>query len=326
MYKIYFSNQFYYFLTDIKEDNLLARFLLDYNACLSSEFNMIDVSPEDKATFLSTEKIDKLYQSYTNTCSNIYNFFDHNRTSNGIIYNNNLRTEIKIGRLIRKIFEQENFASKFEEYRQDYRCNKTLDELVELLTNAYKCQTKRIFDENFNSKLILLSGEDIRKYYNQDNYLPGKGSLHDSCMRYSKCTNYLDIYTENPDVCQMLVFMEDNKIGMRALVWKLSNGKTYMDRIYSARYSDSKIFIDYAKKNNWLYCETIFSSSEVNELEVNLQNVNFDYYPYMDTFHYISILDKKLVRDCNNFTGPSEVRRLRSQEGGWSTITIPRSS
>lgn len=320
MYSIHFSNQFYYFLNDIQSENLLARFLLDYNGCISSEFNMIDISSEDKVTFLSTEKIDKLYQNFKNNYTHISTFIDNNRTTNGIIFNNNLRTEIKIGRLIRKIFEQEKFASKLEAHRIDYRCDKTLDELVELFTNAYKCQTKRLFDENFDSKLVLLSGEDIRTFYDQDNYLPGKGSLHESCMRYSKCSSYLDIYTKNPDVCQMLVFMEDNKIGMRALVWKLTNGKTYMDRVYSARYADSKIFIDYARKNNWLYNETIFTSPEVNDLVVNLQNVNFDNYPYMDTFHYISMSDKKLAKDYSNIS--DEIRRLRSQEGGWSVIRL----
>lgn len=326
MYPIYFSNQFYYFLNDIRKDNILARFLVDYNAGINSEYTFIDVSPEDKVTFLSTEKIDKLYQNNPDLKTNnksISYFIDNNRGSEGIILNNNLRTEIKIGRLIKKIFEQESFTTRLKSYREDYNEQRTLDELVELLTIAYKCQTKRLFDENFDSKLVLLSGEDIRKYYRNENYIVGKGSLHDSCMRHSKCSDYMDIYVNNPDVCQMLVFMEDNKISMRALVWKLSNGQTYMDRIYSASYSDAKIFIDYAKKNNWWYFDSVFSSSEnskLKDLEVNLENAKFDHYPYMDTFMHISIPNKKLSKNIDNLS--SEIRRLRSQEGGYSTIRL----
>lgn len=320
MYPIYYSNQFYYFLNDVRKDNILARFLVDYNAGINSEYTFIDISPEDKVTFLSTEKVDKLYQTNKNNSSNISYFFDNNRGSDGIILNNNLRTEIKIGRLIKKIFEQEAFAVRLNAYRDDYLEQRSLDELVELLTIAYKCQTKRLFDENFDSKLVLLSGEDIRKYYRNENYIPGKGSLHESCMRHSKCSNYMDIYVNNPDVCQMLVFMEDNKISMRALIWKLSNGQTYMDRIYSASYSDAKIFIDYAKKNNWWYFDSaLTNNSKLKDLEVNLENSKFDYYPYMDTFIHISIPNKKISRNTDNLS--SEIRRLRSQEGGWTTIS-----
>ena len=323
MYPNYFSNQFYYFLIDIKKDNILARFLVDYNGAIKSEFTFIDVVPEDKVTFLQTEKLEKLHKANENPQWNnsINTFIDCNRGTEGIIFNNNLRTEIKIGRLLKKIFEQEEFSGRIKSYFRDYGENKSVDELIELLINAYKCQTKRIFDENFDSKLVLLSGEDIRKYYNQENYLVGKGSLHDSCMRHSKCSGFLDIYTKNPEVCQMLVFKEEDKISMRALVWKLSNGETYMDRVYAATYSDAKIFNDYAKKNNWWYFDSALlpsDNSKVKDLVVNLQNVNFDYYPYMDTFVYLDMLDKKLVRSPVRNDGSSEVRRLRSQEGGWS--------
>jgi hypothetical protein len=320
MFSISFSNNFYYFLCDIKE-NLIAKILLDYNYCIKSEYSFIDINPKDKVTFLTTDKVNKLHLSDDKySSSSASNFVDNNRQSTGPIYNNMLRTEIKIGRIIKKIFEQEKFDTLFKDYREYHKELKSFDELLEELTIAYKCQTKKIYDTNFDSKIVLLSGEDIKKWYDESNYVPPnktKGSLHESCMRHSKCVDFLNIYSKNPEVCQMLIFKEEDKISMRALVWKLTNGKTYMDRIYSATNSDTKIFEDYAKKNNWLYYVSAMSdSSAQNELVTEVKHTDFIYYPYMDTFMHHNVKDKKLsflVKNLN--TG---VIRLRSQGGGWS--------
>jgi hypothetical protein len=320
MFNISFSNNFYYFLCDIKE-NLIAKILLDYNYSLKSEYSFIDINPKDKVTFLTTDKVNKLHLSDDKySSSSASNFVDNNRHSTSSIYNNMLRTEIKIGRIIKKIFEQEKFGNLFKDYREHYKELKSFDELLEELTIAYKCQTKKIYDTNFDSKIVILSGEDIKKWYDESNYVPPnktKGSLHESCMRYSKCADFLNIYSKNPEVCQMLIFKEEDKISMRALVWKLTNSKTYMDRIYSATNSDTKIFEDYAKKNNWLYYVSAMSdSSAQNELVTEVKHTDFIYYPYMDTFMHHNVKDKKLSFLIKNLN--TGVIRLRSQGGGWS--------
>jgi hypothetical protein len=278
--------------------------------------------PGDKVTFLTTEKLVKIHKSSVKYQQDIYTFIDYNRSPSGSIYSSNLRTEIKIGRLIKKIFEQPDFDSLYKNYSNDFNEKKSFDELLEQLTIAYKCQTKRLFDENFDSKLILLSGEDVRKYYDEANYVPqntSKGSLHESCMRYSKCFDYLQIYSKNPEVCQLLVFKEDDKISMRALIWKLTNGKTYMDRIYSASNSDAKIFADYAKKNGWLCYDLVMSSDSAkqSELIVEIKNIDFQSYPYMDTFMNFSEQEKRLSFSARNLNLDFRIKRLRSQGGGW---------
>lgn len=333
MFNIYISNQFYYFLCDNRE-NLISRILLDYSGSIRSEYSFIDIAPEDKVTFLTTEKVHKIYKSYvtdslgenrTQKYNNISTFIDYNRTTSGLIFGSNLRTEIKIGRLIKKIFEQQDFDNLYKNYSRELNEKKSFDEVLEQLITAYKCQTKRLFDENFDSKLVLLSGEDIRKYYDEANYVPqnaSKGSLHESCMRYSKCFNYLQIYSKNPEVCQLLVFKEDDdKISMRALVWKLTNGKIYMDRVYSATNSDSKIFVDYAKKNGWLCYDlvmgSVVDSNKQSELIVEIKNIDAQYYPYMDTFMHLSDEEKRLAFTARNLNSDFRIKRLRSQGGGW---------
>jgi len=72
------------------------------------------------------------------------------------------------------------------------------------------------------SKLKLLSGEDIYWAYDCKNYAAmGKnpGDLHTSCMRYSHKVNFLEIYAKNPNQVSLLVLMDGDKVAGRALLW-----------------------------------------------------------------------------------------------------------
>ena len=74
---------------------------------------------------------------------------------------------------------------------------------VEKFVNSYKTRFKMMID--MESLFEFVKGEDIRKWYLEDNYQLIRGQLGNSCMRYNKCQSYLDIYTKNPDVCQLLI-------------------------------------------------------------------------------------------------------------------------
>ena len=44
-------------------------------------------------------------------------------------------------------------------------------------------------------------------------------------MRYEETQSFLNIYTENPDVCQLVILVDDkNRLLGRALLWKLIGG------------------------------------------------------------------------------------------------------
>ena len=87
-------------------------------------------------------------------------------------------------------------------------------------------------------------------YYLKDNYIEVEGDLGNSCMRYIYCQSYFDIYIKNPDVCKMLVYVdEDNKVWGRALIWTIDTcdedkitSRTYMDRIYGINDSIKVLF------------------------------------------------------------------------------------
>jgi hypothetical protein len=142
-----------------------------------------------------------------------------------------------------------------------------------------------------------VSGEDIRFWYNRDNYQSTKGQLGNSCMSYDYCQEYLDIYCDNPKKVSMLVLLtKDRMLIGRALLWRLDNGRRFMDRVYTILDSDARVFTDHARNNGWLYKEKYGGRYKIMDgkkefeehLSVTLQNHDFRHYPYLDTLKYLS--------------------------------------
>lgn len=203
---------------------------------------------------------------------------------------------------------------------------------VEDFVNKFKTEFDTIKHDVFR-KFKLVSGEDIKKYYNEDSYeKPTRGSLWNSCMRYNRCGNYLDIYVKNPNKVSMLVLFDKtkDKIKGRALVWKLDNpkkdgvGRIFLDRIYVRDDADVYLFTEYAKKNGWLYKsnqnnmpEDIYGD-EI-KLDVELENYDFQYYPYLDTLAYkIPTEDHPILFTNYNIKNVRYIYTMRSTEGGFS--------
>jgi hypothetical protein len=54
----------------------------------------------------------------------------------------------------------------------------------------------QIWNDAFD-RFEIVSGDDIKKYYNEESYYTtGSGTLGTSCMRYSRCEEYLNIYSK----------------------------------------------------------------------------------------------------------------------------------
>lgn len=145
------------------------------------------------------------------------------------------------------------------------------------------------FKKSETSNLELRKGKDILNSYLCDNYDndDGYGNLGKSCMRYRSAQDYLEIYTSNPNQvsCLTLINPDNKKVQGRALVWKMDNGKYFMDRIYTINSEYNSIFKKYASDNN-------FTTSTS---DITLENGgDFDFYPYMDTFKYYTPYEDKL--------------------------------
>lgn len=194
--------------------------------------------------------------------------------------------EIRIGRAIKQLLKGAGIEKS--------------DADIEKFVNKWKSRIKYEVDKFDFFKLV--KGDDIRKWYHEDKYKKDGGTLNGSCMRYSSCQSYFDIYTKNPSHCQMLILVDDtDRLTGRALVWKLRDGETFMDRIYSTNDSDVDLFKSYAIKEGWYYKgsqnnepdETIIApegEKNISNLFVDL-DTDFKYYPYMDTLRYLSKSD-----------------------------------
>lgn len=205
------------------------------------------------------------------------------------------RNQIKIGKLINRLLP-----------------NKFTDKQIEEFVNTFKATI-----DNQGEKFKVVEGDDISFWYNSDNYKEKSGTLGNSCM--ASKTNIFQLYTHNPEVCKMVILVEDEKLLGRALVWKLNSinrefekteeGATqstklkpeyFMDRQYTINDSDVIKFRDYAKNNGWAYKSnnnhhslqgvSFLGNSKNSSMIVTLKpykgDSDYEYgrYPYLDTF------------------------------------------
>jgi len=131
-------------------------------------------------------------------------------------------------------------------------------------------------------------------------------------MKYDSCQEYLDIYSKNKKICNLLIYLNSSgELLGRALVWKIKkapcDAKYFMDRIYTISDSDILKFQSYADEQGWMYklkqsSDNINSyffkykgSAIVGEVVVELEKSNFDSYPFLDTLVCLNKKDKYLT-------------------------------
>lgn len=230
---------------------------------------------EDMVTYLPVSKFDKVEDVW-----------------------NRGRTSIKIGRFVRKFLNE--YAVEF------YGIS---DSMIEDFVNMFKS-----FFTQDESRLQVVSGADILRYYREDSYhvqmtesfARRGGTLWNSCMRQHERNIFMKLYAENESVKMLVYFDELGKVRARALLWEdvREHGNPesryrVMDRIYYFYDHDVKFFQEWAKKNGYLSkheqtakSERIFrlpdgeGTVKFKELYVMLENSRQEYYPYLDTFKF----------------------------------------
>ena len=190
------------------------------------------------------------------------------------------RNEVGLGRFVNKLFPGKFSSKEVEEF-----------------VNSFKASLEKS-GEHFE----LVEGDDIDFWYRSENYKENSGTLGNSCMAQKR--NLFGIYTQNQDVCKLLILREDDKIIGRALVWKLASIKHikqdvegigyFMDRQYTIKESDVNKFKNYAKEQGWCYksynnhhsLTTVTIGGEEKNVDMTIKVATKDYnrYPYMDTF------------------------------------------
>ena len=272
-----YSNRFRSMLKVISQNgDQVAQMLLyaENSNQVSDDITLIDIGSSDiMISFIQLNRLQRFKDEETDTNIKSADLVDYvtnvwRKTDDKLDFKGwtQQRTEISVGRFVNRVFEKSGKSITSQE--------------VEKFVNSYKTRFKMMID--MESLFEFVKGEDIRKWYLEDNYQLVRGQLGNSCMRYNKCQSYLDIYTKNPDVCQLLILHGDNedKIIGRALIWNLKDGRTYMDRQYCVVDADVILYREFAKKKGWLY----YGDKSSEELEVQLGNYDYSSFPYMDSF------------------------------------------
>lgn len=223
------------------------------------------------------------------------------------------RVKIKVGRFINKFLKDKSLTEL-------NISNKDIEDFVNLF--------KSYFNLNTND-LIIVEGEDIQKWYLEDNYSLSlgskKGSLWNSCMRQSERNKFMKIYSDNKDEVKMLILLnEDGKLRSRSLLWlnvkdKEGNSYKFMDRVYSLYEHDVFLFKSWARKNGYISKweqnaksgRLIDVDGELKEMKllINLPNYNQSFYPYLDTFKYFNDLNGDF---SNSSTFPYSYKLIQS--------------
>jgi len=298
--RLYFSDEFRDMLKRFQDKSSIAQALLsseDSNQ-MTDVYTLIDITEKnDTISLIQVNRITRANPELGETLP--YNIRDKKRGSE---FWTKARTEIGIGRWVRRIFTEVHKST-------------ILDSKIEEFVNLYKAA----FDGGDVSRFELVSGEDIRKWYYENNYEEKRGQLGNSCMRYFSCQSYFDIYVKNPEVCKLLILKsesEPNKITGRALVWKLIDGSYYMDRIYTINDSDKFLFKDYAKKNN---IENLHEDKF--DITVQLGDHTYTKYPYMDTF-VVYNPKTKILKDDEDLWPNNGYIKLQSTNGAFSSDDV----
>lgn len=265
-------------IQNMKQSNISKRLLELESSDRLFDFSYVDIDDEgENITFLQSNRIERLKSE-----GKPIEYY----------WTSKMRTPQKTGRFIKQML------STFS------------DDSIQKFLKKFKTIVKESGDDvNFE----LVEGDDIVYWYDQRNYDSENGTLGSSCMSGPEAGRYLNCYRNNPNQCKLLILKcKNDKIRGRALVWKLTKpkDKIFMDRVYVNSDDDEMLFTNYAKKQGW-YCKeaqkygetgTIIpgSVSRVIDLDVVLDNVDFNLYPYVDTLRYF-YRDEKLMSSSDRY-------------------------
>lgn len=190
--------------------------------------------------------------------------------------------------------------------RQNRQSAKPTRLIQKLLKLKFSCAEFEVFNNHLKAACLgnyiwrIMEGVEITKYYCYNNYVEETGTLGNSCMRYSNCSNFFEVYEDNAKMLTLYDPKEDLIAG-RALFWEI-DGKVYLDRIYTCEDHQIDQFIAFAKEKgwyirmdnrllesgwsqSWLGPEDNYTAPRTPTLRIQLTK-RYEEFPYMDSFRY----------------------------------------
>ena len=323
---IYYTKEFKDSLYKLSLKNKIAKDLIDVEYT-DVKPDMTFIGMSDKEGYFSFTQINKAVKVIKNTIEKFAKETGLDQDSDSIKVLKKIYKKIEDGTTsqsdVNHLYNAEPWNLK-DKARSDAKIAKLVNQIfpdkysnkeVEEFTNLFK----KIGDTD--SEFVLVEGKDIKHWYNVNQYEADSGELGNSCMRYSRCSNYLKIYSENPEVCRLLILKnaDGDKIKGRVLIWKIKeidieNVEYYMDRIYAIDDATKLMFEQYADKQGWLKRLTSrygdskdfkLGEEEYEDVRatVELKSSEFDEYPYMDTFKRLKRSKNLLINDDEDEEG-----------------------
>lgn len=290
-FRLHYSTKFRNILEKIKDvnDNEIADILLqsEDNDMYVGKFTLIDIT--EKNNYVSFIQSNRIIRKNPELEGSVLPN-EISLSNKGSDFWKSGRTEMSVGRWTRKVFNDILQKSR----KSMVINNNELEDFV----NQYKAT----YDSLNNVNLELVEGEEIRHWYSENNYESKLGQLGNSCMKQPEKSSFFDIYVKNPTVCKLLILKSDKdntKIKGRALIWKLSDGSYYQDRVYTHNESDRKVFENWAKEREMGY----FLKDSISYMFVQLGDHKYDKYPYMDTFSVYNPETNQLSSDDDLWPG-----------------------
>jgi hypothetical protein len=261
---VVFSDEFKDKLDNIDNSFISSSFKQLYNTETDKEYTLISIgNSEDTISYIDSYKL----VDYKGDIRKL-------KSSDDLWKKN--RTDVKVGRFINKFFP-----------------NTFTDRAIEDFVNKWKSATSK--SPNFQ----VWKGPDIKNAYKSNDYHFAESSnnpLMNSCMNDE--IHLVDFYSYCPTCSVIVLLDDDNKILGRALLWKDSEGRMIMDRVYYVYDKDYYKFIRLANDHDWYYKKRNISGGSSfikNGQEFSLKSqvkvpdvFKFfnDGFPYMDTFYY----------------------------------------
>lgn len=298
---VYFSPRMRQRISSIDSD--ISKKLLDIEGTdiNALDVTFIDADEEGDVTFITMPNAMKLIKAKYPQATNADLDVSANTKIADILFQNDMnhlmngrtdgdsgiylksRNSIKIGKLVNKIFKGTLKAQEVEKFVNDFK--------------ASSIKSKE--------EIQLISGEDIKYWYNSENYLSLSGTLGSSCMA-GKPGKFFNIYSENPNSCSLLIMTVDGKLVSRGLVWKINSIKGdgikddnrpeyFLDRVYAIEDYQIEKMRKFAIDKGWAV-RKYNSGYEISyiswgkhsyQVSMSVKVKKSDYgntYPYMDTF------------------------------------------
>lgn len=209
----------------------------------------------------------------------------------------------KYVRMHHRVEEGYTFSFMFEN-REEW------DKYINIFKLRYKLEND---GGSTNDYVHIISGEDIRKVYNNRSIR--------SCM--TERDYLVDMYVKEPNISMVIVVsrkVEDiseylnnlnNPIINRAIIFETNRGAKYCSTVYGDYVFANYIINSFLPSNNVFYLKSLVMLS-YKDMKIKLQN-KYKFYPFMDHFHFLDRFNNELVYSKGkSIFGNIRYKKLRS--------------